>query len=233
MIGMALRPSSKSRRFLWRSVRVILACPLLYGAAALIGLIPANSGFRPASAGVDIYVASNGVHTDIIVPSKSDETDWSRLFPASDFPSNETLRYIRFGWGDRKFYIETPTWADVSAASVLRSLLLPTSATMHVEYAQRPLESSRCRRVRLESKHFRKLVNELQRAIVLNSDGLPIRISDAGYHSRDGFYEAYGSYHLFNTCNSWTGRTLRDAGIGVGIWTPFPYSVMSTLRTGE
>ena len=40
-----------------------------YGAAGLVGgSIPVNAAWRPPAAGVTIYVETNGVHTDLVVP---------------------------------------------------------------------------------------------------------------------------------------------------------------------
>ena len=224
-----MRSLSGRRRLLRYAVRLTVACPLLYMLAAAIGLFPANRGFRSTPDGFEVYVTSNGAHTGIVLPSKTAVMNWETLFPGSDFPSRSVRSHIEFGWGDRQFYIETPTWSEVRSGSVLRSSLWPTSATMHVMYLSKPRESSRCRRIALQSDQFRRLVQELRGDLALGLDGKPIQIADAGYGSWDAFYEARGSYHLFNTCNSWTGRTLRRSGVKVGIWTPFPYSVMQSL----
>lgn len=224
-----MTPRPRLRRSIRIAVALVLASPLFYLAAAGIGLLPANRDFRSAATGIDIYVTSNGVHTDIVLPTESDFVDWTTLFPASDFPANAALSHVQFGWGDRQFFVETPTWADIRPLTVLKASLLPTSATMHVQYCPEPAESPECRRIRLAPESYRTLVRQLKRTIVLNSAGLPVRMEEPGYVSFDGFYDAHGSYHLFNTCNAWTGKTLRCAGVRVGIWTPFPNSVMATL----
>jgi hypothetical protein len=40
------------------------------------------------------------------------------------------------------------------------------------------------------------------------------------------FYEAVGPYNAFMTCNEWTGRALRHAGVRTGLWTPLSQSIM-------
>ena len=61
-----------------RLVAGVVALPLLYFLAALfLGLVPANVAFRQASeGGVVIYVRSNGIHTDIVMPKVNAEADW-------------------------------------------------------------------------------------------------------------------------------------------------------------
>ena len=46
---------------------------------------------------------------------------------------------------------------------------------------------------------------------------------------KDALYEAHGYYHIFNTCNNWTGRVLRKSGAKTGLWTPFPKMVLFYL----
>ena len=50
-----------------------------------------------------------------------------------------------------------------------------------------------------------------------------------GYNSNDAFYEANGGYSAIMTCNEWTGRALRAAGVRMGLWTPIEQSVMWRL----
>ena len=38
-----------------------------------------------------------------------------------------------------------------------------------------------------------------------------------------------GNHYAFYTCNSWTGRALREAGVETGLWTPLSQSIMWRL----
>ena len=55
-------------------------------------------------------------------------------------------------------------------------------------------------------------------------------IPGAGYFSNDAFYEAIGRFTIINTCNEWTGKALRTAGVCIGLWTPFEWSVIYHLK---
>jgi hypothetical protein len=50
------------------------------------------------------------------------------------------------------------------------------------------------------------------------------QIAGYAYGSTDAFFEADGSYHLLNTCNSWVGRGLRKAGIKVPWMSLLPHT---------
>ena len=65
-------------RFLRRAVLRLAAGVALavggYLAAALgLGFLPVNSGFRPTPGGTEIFVCSNGVHTDFVLPVATPE----------------------------------------------------------------------------------------------------------------------------------------------------------------
>src|SRR5262245_31097859 len=85
----------------------ILAVPLLYFSAALIGaLIPANAGWQEPKDGVHLLVRTNGVHTWIMVPMVTPEMDWRPLTPAADMKDPRYFGdYIAIGYGNREFYL--------------------------------------------------------------------------------------------------------------------------------
>ena len=91
---------------------------------------------------------------------------------------------------------------------------------------------SDCRHLRLTIKQYELLVEQLTQTLKLDENKMPIQIPNTAYYYYDAFYEAHGVYHLFNTCNCWTGRTLRGAEVQAGIWTPFPQSVIKTVPLG-
>ena len=54
---------------------------------------------------LSIYIKTNGVHTDIVVPVKNDLFDWSKEIKFSHTKSKDsTYKYLGLGWGDKGFY---------------------------------------------------------------------------------------------------------------------------------
>jgi len=45
-------------------------------------------------------------------------------------------------------------------------------------------------------------------------------LAGLGYRDDDLFYQANGSYSFIQTCNTWLGTGLRQAGIKISYWTP-------------
>lgn len=201
----------------------ILALLLLYTAAGLIGgAVPTNRGWSAPEGGVTVWVESNGIHTGIVVPKVAAGVDWRPLLPPGDLrdPRYGGYGHAAIGWGERAFYLETPTWADVSPLTVLGAAMGSRRTLMHVEHVPLPREGADVRRLVLRPEEYRRLAAFLRASFADRPAHLP------GYAGYDVFYEARGRYSAVSTCNAWTGDALRHAGVRVGWWTPFPWSVM-------
>lgn len=201
----------------------ILAMLLLYVAAGSIGgAIPSNRAWPPPGRGIEVWVETNGIHTGIVVPKVAAGVDWRPLLPPGDVadPRYGGYPYAAIGWGERTFYLETPTWADVRVTTVLAAALGSRRTLMHVEHLPRPREGADVRRLVLRPEEYRRL------AATIRASFAERPTHERGYAGYDVFYEARGRYSAIRTCNAWTGDVLRAAGVRVGWWTPFPWSVM-------
>ena len=121
-----MRNRRRSRKFRWpaRIVMAILAIPAIYIFAALVGaLVPVNSDWREPADGITIYIANNGVHADLVLPANVQGLDWHPLLPQSDFAQvPEGANWISFGAGERRVYLETPTWGDLTVKTAAIAL---------------------------------------------------------------------------------------------------------------
>ena len=223
---------SRLKRWSWLGCRGALIVLLAFGGAVLIGLVPVNRDFVSAKTGVELFVYADLAHSEIVVPLRNEVRDWGPWFSASDFrqlTGNET--HVSFGWGDRDFFLTTPTWGDVKASTVARSMLTPTGTVMHVVLKGSPAKSDRYRRVVIEPEAYERMVEFIESHFLLDGSqqlgGVrPRLIAGEGYGNRDAFYEAVGTYSLLYTCNAWTGDALQVAGVRTGRWTPFPIGIL-------
>ncbi|MEM8714710.1 MAG: TIGR02117 family protein [Cyanobacteria bacterium P01_G01_bin.4] len=207
-------------------VRWALGGLLLFLAVLLVGLIPVNNGFSPTTDGVEVAVVSNAVHADIIVPVRTDDMDWLERFDERNFPSDvSAYSHVAIGWGDRGFFLETPTLADLNLSTAVNALFLPSRSCLHVTFT-RPERFDSAPSVTITSDQYKDLVAFVQRSLTTspigNPTGHPISIPGYSYSSTDTFFEAHGTYHLFNTCNSWAGQALKAAGIRAPWLSPLP-----------
>lgn len=187
---------------------------------------------RETTAEIDIYLLSNGVHTDIVVPVRHELRDWSLDFPYSHTRSADTsLPYLAFGWGDKGFYLETPTWNDLTFNTAFRATFGLSSSAVHATFYPSLKEGKDCIALHISREQYARLIAFVDRSLEKDSAGKPQWIeTDAVYGSHDAFYEATGRYNLFHTCNTWTNDALKAAGQKACWWTPFESGVMGRYR---
>ncbi len=195
-----------------------------------------NDDFRPTPNGIKIFVISNGVHTDIVVPTVTDQIDWTEFLDPNTFqpqPETETPAYIAFGWGDRGLYEDVPEWSDLTASIAFRSMLLPTSSAVHVSYFELGVkEGPNSIPIEISTEQYQILIDGFMASFILDSDGQPQSLNCCFYpHLKDQFYASPSYYHLFETCNMWTNRLLKDAGIPTARWAPQQENIMVHLRS--
>lgn len=205
----------------------IAALILLYLSAALAGsLLPANAAWKPPRKGILIYVYTNGVHTGLILPKHNAVEDWRDLVSADHLADRRygASSHLLFGWGERRFYLETPTWAELNPLVAGGALIYGPRTLLHVDHIHNPRPGPDLRPLLISTAQYRKLVQGIESQFRLDRHGqaLPLR----GYGPDDVFYESGGHYDLFRTCNAWTGNQLRAIGVRIGYWTPFSQSVM-------
>ncbi len=172
---------------------------------------------------VSIFIKTNGVHTDIVVPTKNEQIDWSKEVKFSNTSSKDTsYKYLAMGWGDKGFYLETPTWAELRASVAFKAATGLGATALHATYYQEMHIDSTCRKINISKNQYSRLIEYINQSIQQDTNGHWINIkTNANYGSTDAFYEAKGSYSLFHTCNTWANNGLKSCGQKHCYWTPF------------
>ena len=209
------RRKGKWGKWVGRALTALLAIPAVYLVAALLGsLIAVNREWREPESGTTIYLADNGIHTDIIMPADAQGLDWSR-FLAADSAGAE---WIAFGAGEQHVYLDTPTWWDITPRTIA-SALIGGPRVMHVEYVGTPAYAARA--IRLRPEEYRRLWASIRAECALDGQGRPQRLTHPGYGCCDAFYRGIGKASAVRTCNSWVADRLRLAGVKASVWPPF------------
>lgn len=207
-----------------------LACALTYGAVACLLLLwPVKAAPVSGAPQVDAWVLSNGIHTDLVLPMHGHGIDWRRVFgPQHALAPPADAQYIAIGWGDREIYLHTPAWTDLTAGRALRAALGRNGALLHVSHLRAAdLSHGTVHRLPLSQAQYARLAAYVMASL---PQGMARPVPGARYAGNDAFYEATGSANLFRTCNNWTGEGLRAAGVTVGRWTPFDFTVTAYLE---
>lgn len=195
-------------------------------------VIPVNSDYQYNEEEIQFFVISNGVHTDICLPVMSSVFDWTSIIQTDDFILSKHPEYVSVGWGDKGFYLETPTWADLKMSTALNAIFLPSETAIHITYHDYvPEESDRIVKCSMDAEEYERLVT-----YVLSSFEDVKGISQAhiiegkGYSLTDNFYEANGSYWGFRTCNTWTNEALKVAGVKTSYHALFEGGIMRWIH---
>ncbi len=214
-----------------RATKWLVVVLFLYALSVAAGTLPVNRGWRNASEGIEVFVYSDLVHSELLVPRVTEVVDWGSWFAPEDFTHcTGHEEYVGIGWGDREFFFHTPTWDDAKATVVAGAMFWPSATVMHITVEDKPQEDEYNRRVVLTPEQYEQLVDHIQASFLLGEDGMPILIPGYNYNDHDTFYEAKGTYSLLYTCNNWTGDALKGAGVRTGWWTPYPWGL---LQPGE
>ena len=186
----------------------------------LLSFVSVNEDFAENQKEIPIYILTNGVHTDIVLPLKSEHYDWTnQLKPEYTKAKDSTYQYAALGWGDKGFYMETPTWADLKASTALKAASGLSSTAMHVTFYKDLKESNSCKKLQISSDNYKKLILFINESFQTKSGEFLKIETDAVYGKHDVFYEANGSYSLFYTCNSWANQALKAANQKAALWT--------------
>ena len=153
-----------------------------------------------------IHFFREGIHTHLVLPA-SLLLDY---IPALEDPL-KNCPWARIGWGDFQYYGAS----QQTLLSAARALLLPSTAVISV----------------LGVKSIHEQVSTTNRVYSINSnqvivDALAQFIANyfkqdpqgqltqvRGKPSGEVFFKARGIYMFINTCNNWTSRGLRIAGL--------------------
>lgn len=176
-----------------------------------------------SSADMAIYIKTNGVHTDLVVPVKNDQFDWSKEIKFSNTALDDTtMKYLAMGWGDKGFYLQTPEWSDLKFSVAFKAAFGLSTTAIHATFYKVLNEDETCKKIMISKEEYARLVNYITGSFQKDSDEHVIKINtNANYGNTDAFYEANGSYSLFHTCNTWANSGLKNCGQKACLWTAF------------
>ena len=157
-----------------------------------------------------VYIVNHGLHTGIVLP-RQDAAPYMHSF--NDFKS---AWYLEIGWGDETYYqAKTNTlWMGISA------LFWPTDSVLHVAALQTdPLSyfaKNEVIQLKVSKRGFIRLVKFIHNSFALDEKKQMIRLG-SGLYGRSRFYRAEGKFHLFNNCNTWSAKAIREAGFPINL----------------
>lgn len=197
-----------------------LALPALYLIVSL--LLTSVTIDRKMPNGVSdksIFLSTNGVHLNIIIPKHNIDA-----LLLSGIKHEKPDSYLSFGWGEEHFYLNTPTWKDVTFVNAFRALFLKSSTLIHVtRYTSKHPDWIE---IKINETELNQLNSYILKSFETGEHGMKIRLGHQGYSLTDDFYKAKGNYSCFKTCNSWVNRGFKESGLKSCLWTPFDFGLL-------
>jgi uncharacterized protein (TIGR02117 family) len=198
---------------------LVLAIGAYLLAAVVLSLLRTYPQETNCEEQTEIYVSTNGVHIDVILPVDRLEKEFVKQL---QLPRG--TKYVAFGWGDKNFYINTPQWKDLTVPTALTALFLKSECAMHVTAHTQPWSS--WRKMALCPEQVNRLLNYIWNSFNKDSNGKIRQLGIKGYGSNDFFFDARGSFSLFKTCNVWVNVALKKAGVKTSLWSPFAFGIL-------
>lgn len=223
----------KTLQIILKVIAAIVGLVIIYVILALtIPYIPVQKKATNDVADIPVYIYTNGVHTDIVMPIRTDQMDWSEKIPFQNTLSKITdFNYVGIGWGDKGFYLDTPTWAQLKVSTAFYAAFWLGDSAMHTTFYKTMTEGDDCKKIMLTKAQYEELIKFVDSKFDKNQDGQNILIqTDAVYSKDDAFYEAQGSYSFLYTCNTWTNNALKAAGQKAALWTPTDFGIFQHYK---
>ncbi len=219
--------------YLLKVVGIILGIVVIYVILGLlIPYIPVSAKDDGQKKEIPIYIYTNGVHTDIVMPVKNDLQDWSLKIPFANTKSKKTdYQYIGIGWGDKGFYLDTPTWADLKFSTAVKAAFWLSDSAMHCTYYNTMKEGADCKMIMISRSQYENLVKFVEDKFDRDQNGKFMLIpTNAVYSDNDAFYDAKGTYSFLYTCNTWSNNALKAAGQKAALWTPSDFGIFQHYK---
>jgi uncharacterized protein (TIGR02117 family) len=173
-----------------------------------------------------VYLLKSGPHTDFFLPVQSTFHNWAIDFPYANNTNPDTsLTWVAIGWGDKDFYINTPTWDDLTAKTAIAATFGTGTAAVHASYYfDVPTDGRPLVKLELSDEQYQQLITFIRGSLASDAQGrrLPVTADKPGVNGAyDRYYEAHGTYSMVYTCNTWINCGLKAAGKKACYWTGF------------
>jgi uncharacterized protein (TIGR02117 family) len=170
--------------------------------------------FAGSASAEPVWLVSNGFHTSVAVRTRDLPSDLRSLVadPAAD--------HLLIGWGAAIYY----TARKVTPIVCCRATFFPTASALHIVPVRGPLARrfphSDIFRFETTPTRIRQLCGFLRDALARDREGNR-RLLGSGYFAGSQFYAGREIFWFPVTCNIWSARALRRAGVDLPIFCSF------------
>lgn len=205
-----------ARRWRWRVVWAAVVLALLFSFEAPGRRMAEERAHR-------VYVVNYGFHVGIAL-----ERRWfgeTALFAATP-PS----AWVEIGWGEERFFRETPNIEAFSLVTGLRALTGLGETVVHVSALPAPpdrvFNADALTAIDLDAAGARLLAEEIAAAFAQPVEPL----GEGHWPGVSHYYRSKLPYHLGHVCNHWASNALNRAGLpSSSFWSTLPHGLIAEL----
>ena len=157
----------------------------------------------------EIYIVNHGWHTGIVVPAKKIQNQLPKLRERFGH-----VPYIEFGWGDKDYYQAK----EITTGLTLNAILWPTESVIHAvavpKKADKYFKNSVVEILFLSGSEYSSLIRFISESFYKDEHGEILELK-GGIYGNSQFYKGVGNFYFMNTCNKWTAKGLKSAGMDI------------------
>ncbi len=191
-----------------------------YLCCLVLPLITVNADYLVKNKGILVYIAGDGMHSEVIVPVKEEPVNWETVVNRADFKTATTEEWICFGFAEKNFYQQNKRWDNMNYLTSFKSLCGFGQGVMHVSFEKEyPFNRKFIRKVFLSSEQYIQLSNHIKNSFAQSNGQMLSPIAPSNSKEGEMLYEADREFSFFHTCNTWTNNALKVIGYRTGKWT--------------
>ena len=150
----------KLLKYFLKTLLFVVGFVVLYGVLCLLlPLIPISAEKTTEPKTITIYLLSNGMHTDLVLPTQNDFIDWTTKVSPNDTKGKIKGDWLAFGWGDKGFYLNIPTWADLKFSTAVKAAFWMSDSAMHTTYLGGTEGYEKVAQLSLTAAQYKRLVS--------------------------------------------------------------------------
>jgi uncharacterized protein (TIGR02117 family) len=126
--------------------------------------------------------------------------------------------------GDKNFYMNTPTWADLTVSTAVTAATGLGTAGIHASYYYDVPTDRPIIHLQFTRNQYMRLCAYIDRSLIADDKGRRVMLQPllAGVNfNHDRYYDAHGRYSMIHTCNTWVNNGLKASGQRACLWTGF------------
>ncbi|MEL6967805.1 MAG: TIGR02117 family protein [Pseudomonadota bacterium] len=176
-----------------------------------------------------VFMITSLLHVDIALPFDQAMKERLSFLRGTSVPvDHPNMRYVVIGWGSRAFYTTAGTYWDIRPAAVAKAVMGDTAVLRFVGTGPISKQDGIVP-MNISEAQLEALIVKIEQTFRLQNAS-PRHLAEESIGPNDAFFEAKGTFNIFNPCNQWLGTALRQSGLKLGFWTPTTSSLMASLR---